>query len=62
MREERDLSIQLAKPNDESVGAVRNLTGRFTPRATIAEDIPIRSLFANVRGATSFVVTIVPLG
>jgi hypothetical protein len=38
------------------------LAGHFTAGTTVAKDIPIRSLFANVRRASSFIVAIVPLG
>ena len=62
VREERDFSVQLPKMGYESVGAVGNLSGRFTPGATVAENIPIRSALANVHGASSLVISIVPFG
>jgi hypothetical protein len=62
VREERDLSVQLSKICYEPVGAVGNLSGRFTSGATIAEDIPVGSDLANVHRAPSFVITVVPFG
>jgi hypothetical protein len=46
----------------EPVGAVGNLSGRFTSGATITEDIPVGSDLANVHRAASFVITVVPFG
>ena len=62
MREERDVALQRLKMGDEAIGAGGDLLGRFTARTTIPKHIPVRSLLANVYGAPSFVVAIVPLG
>ena len=42
VREECDLSVQLSNTLYESVGAVGNLTGHFTPGTPVTEDIPVR--------------------
>jgi len=62
VREERDFSVQLSQMGYEPIGAGGNLSGRFTPGATIAEDIPVRPDLANVHGASSLVIAIVPFG
>jgi len=61
MREKCNLSVQHPKPSDQSVGAIGNLAGCFTPGATITKDIPIRPVFADVGRAASFVIAIIPL-
>ena len=61
MREERDVSVQLPKTGNESVRAVGNLRWCFTIWTAVAEEVPVRSRLANVRGALSFVVAVVPL-
>jgi hypothetical protein len=48
MREERDVALQRLKTGDEPIGAVGDLPGRFTARATISKHIPVRPLLANV--------------
>jgi hypothetical protein len=62
VREKRYISVHRPKAGNEPVGAVGNLRGYFTLRATIPEDIPIRSFFTNVHSAPSFVITVVPFG
>ena len=60
VREERDVSVQRAEMCDEPIGTVGNLCGHFTARTTVPEHIPVRSLFAYVYGALSFVIAVVP--
>ncbi len=62
VREKRDLSVQLSKICYEPVGTVGDLSRRFTPRATIAEDIPVGAVLAEVYRTPTFVNTIVPFG
>ena len=62
VREKRNLSVQLSKICYEPVGTVGDLSRRFTPRATIAEDIPVGVVLADVHCAPTFVITIVPFG
>jgi hypothetical protein len=62
VRKKGDFSVQLSKVRYESVGAVGNLSGRFTTGATVAEDIPVGSDLANVHRASSFIITVVPFG
>jgi len=62
VREQGDLSVQLPKLLNKPVGSVGNLPGRLTPGATVEENIPIGTVFANVRGASSLVRTIIPFG
>jgi len=38
------------------------LRGRFTARTTVTKDVPARSSHANVLGALSFVIAVIPLG
>jgi hypothetical protein len=61
VREERDVSVYGAKMCDEPIGTVGNLRGHFTMRTAVPKDIPAQSLLANVDGALSFVIAIVPL-
>ena len=61
-RKERDNAFQRVKTGDEAIGAGGNLRGRFTMWAAIPKYIPVRPSLANIRGALSFVVAIVPLG
>ena len=61
MGEERDISSQRPKAKNEPISASGDLRGRFTVRAAVAEEIPVRSRLQNVRGELTFVVAIVPL-
>ena len=61
MLEERDISAQRPKTDNEAISAVGNLRGRFTPGTAVPKEIPGRPPFANVRRASSFVLAIVPL-
>ena len=60
VRKERDLSVQVPKTGDESIGPVGNSPGCFTPGATVSENIPIGPDLADVHGAPTFVITVVP--
>jgi hypothetical protein len=62
VRKEGDFSIQLSKVRYEPVGTIGDLSRRFTPRATIAEDVPVGAALADVLRAPTFVITIVPFG
>ncbi len=62
VRKKSDLSVQLSKICDEPVGTAGDLSRRFTSRATIAEDTPVGVLLADVDGAPTFVIAIVPFG
>jgi len=62
VRKEGDFSIKLSKVRYEPVGTIGDLSRRFTPRATIAEDIPVGAALADVHRAPTFVITIVPFG
>jgi hypothetical protein len=50
----------LAKPFYDSIGPSSHPFYRFAPRATIAEQLPPRTLRADFRRCTALVVTIVP--
>src|SRR5262245_57363530 len=45
---------------DDAVGSHAHIGRRFTSRASIMEQLPIRTLLMNVRRAATFVVAIVP--
>jgi hypothetical protein len=60
VREERDVSVQRAKMCDDPISAVGNLCRHFTARTAVPEHNPVRSPFANVHGALSFVIAVVP--
>jgi len=62
VREQRDISVQLPQMGYEPICAAGNLSRRLAPGATITEDIPVGPAPANVRGASSFVIAIVPFG
>jgi hypothetical protein len=62
VRKEGDFSIKLSKVRYEPVGTIGDLSRRFTPRATIAEDVPVGAALADVLRAPTFVITIVPFG
>ncbi len=60
VREKRDVSVQCVKMCDEPISTIGNLCGHFTARTSVPKHIPVRSHFANVHGALSFVIAVVP--
>jgi hypothetical protein len=47
---------------DEPIGTRRHLIGQFAVRTSIGENVPVRPLFDDLRGAQAFMVAIVPFG
>ena len=57
---ECNISIQCTKMNDEPVGMLANLCGRFAVRTTIPKHIPVRPHFSNIHRALPFIIAIIP--
>jgi len=62
MREERDVALQRLKMGDEAIGAGRRFARAFHRQDNHPETHSSPVALANVYGAPSFVVAIVPLG
>ena len=56
VREERDIIFQRAKAGNQPIGTLGYLVRRFTARTSLAKQIPVRLLRANVHGLQSLVV------
>src|SRR5437667_133193 len=60
-RKNQHIAFDGAHAIDNAIGTGSNLFGRFSVRAAVTEQLPVRSLRVNLRCAETFVITIVPL-
>jgi hypothetical protein len=59
-RKKQDVSADLAYAAYNAIGAACYLLHRFTPRATVSEQLPVRVFRADLRRAQPFILTVVP--
>ncbi len=62
MRKEGDIACQRPQPDNHPVCAFSYLRSCFAARASISEDVPVRSLKSDVGCSPPLVVPVVPLG
>src|SRR5689334_16313263 len=61
MREQRDMSIHSTDFCNNSIGANADFERRFTARAAIAKNRPVRVRLSDFLRRESFVLTVIPL-
>ncbi len=61
MTEEDDPAFEPAQTGDAPVGSGTDIRDRFSPRAAVAEQVPVRPLLADLRRRQAFVPAVVPL-
>ena len=60
MRKEGDVSVQCAKPNEESIGTNRYLPRHLTSGTSVAEEVPVWTCLMDVQRVLAFVIAIIP--
>src|SRR5208283_1351114 len=61
VRKNQHVAPDGAQPLDDAVGPRADLFRRFSPGAAVAEQLPVRALGVNVRGAEAFILAVIPL-
>ena len=59
-RKNQNIPLRRAHALNHTVSSCANLAGRFTSRATIAEDLPVGALGVDLRGPETLVFAIIP--
>ena len=62
VREDGDVTVQNSKSSYQLIGAAGDLSWGFTARASVAKDVPVWPLFADINWPLPLVVAVVPLG
>ena len=61
VREQRDITHHSPESCDQAIRPRADLRGRFSVRAAIAKDLPIRTFLSNILGMAALILAVVPL-